>query len=88
MSKSKPVIDESFRSDREWHYEVPDNSATLAEKLAYQRKLRAAWENADNPFDVMDIPLEDERWWTHPTNPSPEQIQQQIKRRMRRYLST
>ena len=74
-----------FVEDRQFNA-VPDIHAPLEEKLRYQRKLRAAWEACERPSDCLDIPMEDpDKWWTHPTNPSPEQIQQQIKRQMKRY---
>jgi hypothetical protein len=81
MAKRKsPDIDE---------WQVPDESASMQEKLEHQRKLRAAWDAcAEHPFDAINIPLEDaSRWWTHPTNPSPEQIERQIQKQMRKYLS-
>ena len=78
---------ESFRDDRAWHYDVPDDDAPLSEKLRHQRRLRAAWEAAEIPSHVLWIPREDpSRWWTHPTGLPPEVIQQRIQKQMRRYV--
>ena len=75
-----------FREDREFSYDPPSDDATLAERLEYQRHLRRRWDACEKPGDCLDIPMEDpDKWWTHPTNPSSEQIQQQIKRQMKRY---
>jgi hypothetical protein len=76
---------ETFKDDRAWHYDVPDDDATLAEKIAHQRKLRKRWESISKPSDMLAIPREDpERWWTHPEGVSPELARAQLERQMKR----
>jgi hypothetical protein len=73
-----------FREDYEFSYDAPDDDATLAEKLAYQRKLEARRLKAEKPSDLPEV-FDERRWWCIPGAVSPEYQQQQIKKQMKRY---
>jgi hypothetical protein len=86
MAKSTRDTDEtSFKADREFSYDCPDDDATLAEKIEYQRKLRHYCENCQPPSRQPFISPNENRWWAHPEGRSPQQIQYELKREMKRY---
>jgi hypothetical protein len=72
-----------FREDREFSYDPPDDDATLAEKLEYQRKLREFWESCEIP-SRLPFAAEGAPWFHFPYNPSPEQLAYQQKRYLKR----
>ena len=83
--KRKPQIDESFREDRNWHTtDAPDDSATLREKLEWQRKLEAQRQKAEKPSDLPEVDFDETRWWCIPGAISPEYQRQQMKRQIQR----
>jgi hypothetical protein len=71
-----------FREDRD-HTTAPDFDDPYEVKLAWQRKVRKAWEAAEKPSDLPFIPL-DAPWYCDPYQLSPEQIESQRKRYERR----
>jgi hypothetical protein len=49
-----------FVSDREWNFDVPNDDATLQEKIGHQKRLQLAWQVvAEQPWRAIEIPLED-----------------------------
>ena len=83
-SKQRDTDESSFKADREWNFDIPDDSATLTEKLAYQTKLRNYCENCQPPSRHPFIPW-DAPWWGRPYGISPQQQQQLIERQIKRY---
>jgi hypothetical protein len=83
---------ETFRQDRDWSrasdlYDPPGPEGSMKEKIEYQRRLRQAWESMNDlpPSAILDFPMPDGRWYTHPYAPSPEYQRQQLKKQMARY---
>jgi hypothetical protein len=73
-----------FREDREMNFDAPGDDATLREKLEWQRQLEAQRLNAEKPSDIPDVAFDERRWWMIPFCPSPEQLQHQSKRYLKR----
>jgi hypothetical protein len=74
----------SFKEDRLWNT-PPDVDASYEDKVAYQRELRRRWDNmGELPSAIMDFPLPDERWWTHPFGIDSAVIARQQLRRLKR----
>jgi hypothetical protein len=66
----------------------PNDDATLAEKLKFQRRVREAWQSQTDLF-VNDIPMWldlDDRWYCHPEGLPPEYVQRLINRQKKRWI--
>jgi hypothetical protein len=74
-----------FREDREFSYDCPDDDATLAEKLEYQRRLRKFWESCELP-SALPFASPNAPWYCHPYEISPEQQREFQQRQRQRYL--
>jgi hypothetical protein len=69
-----------------WVKDFPPLSATLQEKLQYQRRLREYLDDpmigpADYPLFPLDAP-----WYTDPWGQSPEVIRKRYEKQKARYL--
>jgi hypothetical protein len=72
-----------FRDDYYWSYDAPDDDATLAEKLAYQRKLREFWESCEIP-SRLPYARANANWWELPYAIDSAAIARQQLRRLKR----
>jgi hypothetical protein len=51
----------------------PEDCVTDEQKWAHVHMLRKRWAAmGDKPSEILDFPMPDERWWTHPEAGTPQ----------------
>jgi hypothetical protein len=51
----------------------PEDCHTDEQKWEYVHMLRKRWAAmGDKPSEILDFPMPDERWWTHPESGTPQ----------------